>query len=84
MALKSYSLSLNLSVDDFILFEYFRKKKSISWNRSEEKMDESREEIGPSASQNKISQGDPTTRLEDFVFWTIMINQGRLVFPDPW
>ena len=27
-------------------------------------MDESREEIGPSASQNKISQGDPTTRLD--------------------
>jgi len=46
-------------------------------------MDENREEIGPSASQNKISQGDPTTRLEVFVFWTTMINQGRLVFPDP-
>ena len=28
------------------------------------KMDENREEIGPSASQNKITQGDPTSRLE--------------------
>ena len=30
------------------------------------KMNESREEIGPSASQNKISQGDPTSRLGVF------------------
>lgn len=57
--------------------KYFRKKNPLVEIAVKKTMDESREEIGPSASQNKISQGDPTTRLEVFVFWTITISQGR-------
>ena len=47
----------------------FSKRISLVVIAVKKKMDSSREEIGPSASQNKISQGDPTSRLELFVQW---------------